>query len=63
MKATKKQLQFIRNIEDKTGYSFDFENGTKAEASKYISEHIDEYNRYIHEHYWSEFYDWSNYND
>ena len=50
LKATKKQLDFIRNIEDALGYDFDFKNGTKKEASRYISAHIDEYNRYIDKH-------------
>lgn len=63
MKATEKQLEFIRRIEDKTGHSFDYENGTKEEASRYISKHIDEYNRYMDKHYELDFYDWSEPND
>lgn len=50
VKATEKQLAFIRDIEDALKYDFDFKNGTKEEASRYISAHIDEYNRYIDEH-------------
>ena len=38
-------------IEDAIGYEFDFSNGTKEEASEYISKHIDEYKKYVNEHY------------
>lgn len=43
-KATEKQLSFISAIEDTLGYKFDYDNGSKKEASEYISKHIDEYN-------------------
>lgn len=43
MKATEKQIAFIREIMAETGFFFDIENGTKDEASQYISEHIAEF--------------------
>lgn len=43
IKATERQLNFIRAIEDTLGYEFDFQSGTKQDATKYISAHIDEY--------------------
>lgn len=46
-RATEKQLNFIREIEGTLGYEFDFENGTKQDATKYITKHIDEYRAYI----------------
>ena len=51
MKATDKQLNYIRDIEDALGYAFDFTNGTKEEASEYISKHITEYKKYMAKHY------------
>ena len=45
--ATEKQLNFIREIEDTLGYEFDFKNGTKQDATNYITKHIDEYRAYI----------------
>lgn len=41
MKPTQKQLDFIGGIEETTGYLF--KGTTKEEASKFISEHIDEH--------------------
>lgn len=43
---TEKQLNFIRAIEDALGYEFDFVNGSRKDATRYISEHIDEYREY-----------------
>lgn len=42
MKATQKQLDFIREIEFFVGE--DFKGTTKKEASEYISRNIDEFN-------------------
>jgi hypothetical protein len=39
MKETKKQLEYIRFIEDETGIKY--KGKTKAEASKYISDNKD----------------------
>tara|TARA_R110000764_G_C10770660_1_gene354855 strand:- start:7 stop:177 length:171 start_codon:yes stop_codon:yes gene_type:complete len=39
MKETKKQLDYIRFIEEETG--IEYKGNTKAEASKYISENKD----------------------
>lgn len=47
VRATEKQLSFIREIEGTLGYEFDFNNGTKQDATKYITKHIDEYRAYI----------------
>lgn len=47
IRATEKQLNLIREIEDTLGYEFDFKNGTKQDATKYITKHIDEYRAYI----------------
>lgn len=41
---TKKQLEFIRDIEDVVGIPFI--GTTKRDASKYISDHIDEFKLY-----------------
>lgn len=57
MKATEKQLEFIRSIENALGYEFDYKHSTRAEAARYISSHIAEYNIFrvqneiIYEHY------------
>lgn len=63
MMATEKQLSFIRAIEDELGYEFDYRNGTKKEASEYISSHIDEYNDRSYRHEMLDMYDWSGCND
>lgn len=42
-KLTKKQIDLIAEIEEYVGYTFDGE--TRKEASKWINEHIDEYNQ------------------
>lgn len=47
IRATEKQLSFIREIEGTLGYKFDFNNGTKQDATNYITKHIDEYRAYI----------------
>lgn len=47
VRATEKQLNFIREIEGTLGYEFDFNNGTKQDATNYITKHIDEYRAYI----------------
>lgn len=47
IRATEKQLNFIREIEGTLGYEFDFTNGTKQDATNYITKHIDEYRAYI----------------
>ena len=39
MKETEKQLSYIEFIEEETG--IEYKGNTKAEASKYISEHKD----------------------
>lgn len=59
-KATERQLAFIRSIEDALGYHFNFRYGTKEEASRYISAHIDEYNRYIDKYKEYLFASWDN---
>lgn len=43
IKPTKKQLNFIAEIEEWVGDAFDGE--TRQEASKWIDEHLEEYNQ------------------
>lgn len=51
MKATKKQLDYIRFIEQETG--IDYKGNTKAEASKYISENKGNLPHYSNESDWA----------
>lgn len=51
IRATDKQLNLIREIEDTLGYEFDFKNGTKQDATRYITKHIAEYRAYMDRNY------------
>ena len=47
MPATKKQLDYIKDISDELGY--EFTGTTKAEASEWLSKYVLEYKHYCFE--------------